>query len=88
MSKGVTEAIFAIDLGAIASGDPNVPVVNRKPEAFFRTTYLTSDLDLPVGIGLFDLARVQDRLQQILGAPVELIPSANLKPGGAARSAG
>jgi hypothetical protein len=30
MPKGVTEAIFAIDLGAIASGGPNVPVVNRK----------------------------------------------------------
>src|SRR5581483_3343467 len=40
----LTEAIFAIDLGAIASGDPNVPVVNRDPEAFFRATYLTSDL--------------------------------------------
>jgi hypothetical protein len=40
----LTEAIFAIDLGDIASGDPNVPVVNRDPEAFFRATYLTSDL--------------------------------------------
>lgn len=40
----LTEATFAIDLGAIASGDPNVPVVNRDPEAFFRATYLTADL--------------------------------------------
>ena len=40
----LTEAVFAIDLGAIASGDPNVPAVNRDPEAFFRATYLTSDL--------------------------------------------
>jgi len=40
----LTEAVFAIDLGAIASGDPNVPVVSRDPEAFFRATYLTSDL--------------------------------------------
>ncbi len=40
----LTEVVFAIDLGAIASGDPNVPVVNRDPEAFFRATYLTSDL--------------------------------------------
>lgn len=40
----LTEAIFAIDLGAIAAGDPNVPVVNRDPEAFFRATYLTADL--------------------------------------------
>lgn len=40
----LTEAIFAIDLGAITAGDPNVPVVNRDPEAFFRATYLTADL--------------------------------------------
>lgn len=40
----LTEAVFAIDLGAIVSGDPNVPVVNRDPEAFFRATYLTADL--------------------------------------------
>jgi Protein of unknown function (DUF499) len=40
----LTEAVFAIDLGAIASGDPNVPIVNRDPEAFFRATYLTADL--------------------------------------------
>jgi len=40
----LTEAVFAIDLGSIAANDPNVPVVNRDPEAFFRATYLTSDL--------------------------------------------
>ncbi len=40
----LTEAVFAIDLGAIAAGDPNVPIVNRDPEAFFRATYLTTDL--------------------------------------------
>ncbi len=40
----LTEAVFAIDLGAIADNDPNVPVVNRDPEAFFRATYLTADL--------------------------------------------
>lgn len=40
----LTEAVFAIDLGAIADNDPNVPVVNRDPEAFFRSTYLTTDL--------------------------------------------
>ncbi len=39
-----TEAVFAIDLGAIAAGDPEVPVVNRDPEAFFRATYITVDL--------------------------------------------
>jgi predicted AAA+ superfamily ATPase len=40
----LTEAVVAIDPGAIAAGDPNVPVVNRDPEAFFRATYLTADL--------------------------------------------
>ncbi len=40
----LTEAVFAIDLGAIAANDPNVPVVNRDPEAFFQATYLTADL--------------------------------------------
>jgi hypothetical protein len=38
------ESVFAIDLGAIAEGSPDVPVVNRDPEAFFRATYLTADL--------------------------------------------
>ncbi len=40
----LTEAVFAIDLGAIAAGDPNVPAVYRDPEEFFRATYLTADL--------------------------------------------
>ena len=40
----LTEAVFAIDLGAIAADDPSVPVVNRDPQAFFRATYLTKDL--------------------------------------------
>ena len=38
-------------------------------------------VELPTGIGLFGLARVQEQLEQILGAPVELIPAADLKPG-------
>ena len=37
--------------------------------------------DLPSGIGLFGVARVAERLQQILDAPVELIPATDLKPG-------
>src|SRR3989304_7306303 len=52
----LTEAVFAIDLGAIAAGDPNVPVVNRDPEAFFRATYLTSDLQKLLGEVLASLA--------------------------------
>ena len=43
-SDNLPEAIFAIDLGAIAEKDPNVPVVNREPESFFRATYLTVEL--------------------------------------------
>ena len=40
----LTEAIFAIDLGAIAANDPNLPMVYRDSEAFFRATYPTADL--------------------------------------------
>ncbi len=43
-SGALTEAMFAIDLGAIATRDRNVPAVYRDPEAFFRATYLTADL--------------------------------------------
>jgi hypothetical protein len=43
-TRALTEAVFAIDLGAIAAGDPNVPVVNRNPEAFFRATCFAADL--------------------------------------------
>lgn len=32
----LTEAAFAIDLGAVATGKPNVPAVYRDPESFFR----------------------------------------------------
>lgn len=38
-------------------------------------------VDLPEGTGLFGRARVQEQLEQILGAPVELIPATDLKPG-------
>src|SRR5438067_7067002 len=38
------EATYAIDLGAIAANDPDLPVVCRDPQAFARTTYLTVDL--------------------------------------------
>lgn len=40
----LTEALFAVDLGAIAENDPQVPPVNRDPVAFFNATYLTKDL--------------------------------------------
>src|SRR5262245_2731869 len=40
----LTEAVFAIDLGAIASGDPNTPAIYRDATAFLRATYLTVDL--------------------------------------------
>lgn len=43
-SGALTESVFAIDLGAIAARDPNVPIVNCDPESFFRATYLTADL--------------------------------------------
>ncbi len=40
----LTESVFAIDLGAVAAGDQNIPAVYRDPESFFRATYLTPDM--------------------------------------------
>ena len=37
--RALIEALFAIDLAAIAVGDPKAPVVNRDFFAFFRATY-------------------------------------------------
>ncbi len=37
-------ATYAIDLGALAAGDKNVPKVYREAEAFFRATHLTSNM--------------------------------------------
>jgi hypothetical protein len=45
VEKGaLTEAMFAIDLGAIWAGDSSAPVIYRDAEKFFRATHLTSDL--------------------------------------------
>ncbi|MBN2294055.1 MAG: hypothetical protein JXM70_16635, partial [Pirellulales bacterium] len=43
-SGSLAEAVFAIDLGAIAAGDATTPMVYRDPDAFFAATYLTTDL--------------------------------------------
>ena len=37
-------ATYAIDLGALASGEPNIPVIYRDASAFFSATYLTKEL--------------------------------------------
>lgn len=37
-------ATYAIDLGALVEGDPNVPLVYRDPYAFFAATHVTSGL--------------------------------------------
>ena len=39
----LAEAVFAIDLGAVATRDPAAPMVYRDPDAFFGATYLTKD---------------------------------------------
>jgi predicted nucleotidyltransferase len=41
--------------------------------------------DLPPGLGLFGLGRVQAELEAILGARVDLVPASDLKPGVRAR---
>lgn len=43
-SGNLAEAVFAIDLGSIATGDPSTPAVYRKADDFFAATYVTTDL--------------------------------------------
>ncbi len=38
-------------------------------------------VELPTGMGLFALARVQNELEALLGSPVDLVPEAGLKAG-------
>ena len=44
LSEEFSEDIFALDLGPLADGNPNVAVVYRDPEHFFRASYLTTGL--------------------------------------------
>lgn len=41
-------------------------------------------VDVPQGVGLMTLGRCQAELERILGAPVDLVPAGDLKPGVAA----
>src|SRR4030043_423473 len=43
-SGSLAEAVFAIDLGAVATGDASTPKGDRDPDAFFAATYPTIDL--------------------------------------------
>ena len=43
-SENFSEDIFALHLGPLADGNPNVPAVYRDPEHFFRASYLTAGL--------------------------------------------
>jgi predicted nucleotidyltransferase/DNA-binding XRE family transcriptional regulator len=42
--------------------------------------------DLPAGMGLLGLGRVQDELEAIVGGRVDLVPAGDLKPGVGARA--
>jgi len=42
--------------------------------------------DLPPGMGLLGLGRVQEKLEAIIGSPVDLVPAADLKPAVRARA--
>lgn len=44
LSENFSEDIFALDLGPLADGNPNVLPVYRDPEHFFRASYLTNGL--------------------------------------------
>lgn len=44
LAENFSEDIFALDLGPLVDGNPNVPAVYRDPEHFFRASYLTKGL--------------------------------------------
>jgi len=44
LSEDFSEDIFALDLGPLTDGNPNVPAVYRDPEHFVRASYITSGL--------------------------------------------
>lgn len=59
LAENFSEDIFALDLGPLADGNPNVPAVYRDPEHFFRASYLT--------VGLRSL--LHDALSRLGGEP-------------------
>lgn len=59
-------AAYALDLGAVVAGDPNVPVVYRDARSFWRATYLTSGMNRLLEEVLGRLAgRPGDRVLQL-----------------------
>ena len=46
ISEDFSEDIFALDLGPLPDGQPNVPAVYRDAEHFFRASYITKGLRL------------------------------------------
>jgi predicted AAA+ superfamily ATPase len=46
ISEDFSEDIFALDLGPLADGQPNVPAVYREAEQFFRASNITKGLRL------------------------------------------
>ena len=44
LGENFSEDIFALDLGPLSDGNPQVPAVYRDPENFFRSSYLTNGL--------------------------------------------
>src|SRR5438876_4501512 len=44
LSEDFSEDIFALDLGPLADGNPNVPAVYRHPAHFFEVSHLTTGL--------------------------------------------
>jgi hypothetical protein len=60
-SGSLAEAVFAIDLGAVAVNDPHdkvTPKVYRDPNAFFAATHITTDMHKLLGEVLSSLAEL------------------------------
>jgi len=60
-SGTLAEAVFAIDLGAVATGDPTTPKVYSDPDAFFAATYRVQQ-GTASGVRLGGLKRRQPRM--------------------------
>ena len=67
----LAEAVFAIDLGAIAHANATTPKVYLDPDAFFAATYITTDLRLLLEEVLSSLAG-KGRFNRVLKCAVPL----------------
>jgi 4-carboxymuconolactone decarboxylase len=72
---------FQVDLQPVEPPFPDVRGLRTRPGRAGSPGDVTATGFLPAGLGLFGLSRLEADLEAILGARVDLIPTADLKPG-------